>query len=547
MKEKIQKLLEKALDKAISKKSLSNKENIEVAESLPQFGDFSSNIAFKLSAKEKKSPQDIAKIILDNFPKDKDIKNIDIAPSGFINFTISNQFYLSKLKHILNNKTFGKSNIGKGKKIILEYLSANPTGPLTAGNSRGGFIGDVLANILQFLGYGITREYYINDYGKQIETLGKSVELRYRESLGKKVKFPKDMYPAQYIIDIVNEIKDKDADKWLKKNIKERTKYFSDFAIDRIVNEIKKTLVQAGVNYDNWFSETSLHKSSFVKKAAEDLIKKKLTYNKGKAIWFKAKEFGDDKDRVIVRSNGEPTYLLSDIAYHRNKFTRRFDKAIDIWGTDHHGYIKRLQSALTAFGFKNRLDIILNQFVNLKENGKEIRMSKRKGTFVTLQEVLDMIGSDAVRFFFISKSNDTHLDLNINLVKEKSQQNPLFYSQYANARINSVLEKINQKELKLDFTKINLESLTSPFERVLIKELISFEDVVLSAGEKYEPYRLIHYLISLATAFHAFYEKERIIIDDKKTRQARVALVIACRNIFKNVFRLIGISAPKKM
>lgn len=514
--------------------------------------DLTSNIAFRLASVIKKSPVEISNLIIDEITKKQTQKNKKntfkgIAERGYLNFSINDWVLYEKLKAILAKKSFGKINIGKSQKILLEYLSANPTGPLTAGNSRGGFIGDVLANVFIFLGYKVDREYYINDYGKQVEILGKSVELRYRELLGKKIVFPKDFYQAQYIIDFAEEIIKQDKDKWLKKTVKERVKYFSSFAINSLVNEIQNSLKSAGVYYDNWFSETRLHESNFVRKTAKDLLLKKYAYKKGKAVWFNAKKFGDEKDRVIVRSNGNPTYLLSDIAYHRNKFERGYEKVIDVWGADHHGYVRRLKASMDAFDFPEKLEIILYQLVTLKENGKEIKMSKRKGTFITLQEIIDMVGKDAVRFFFISKANNNHLDLNINLIKEKSQQNPLFYTQYAYARACSVIKKADLKDFKLNYKNINFNALSSVHEKYLIKEMIKFEEIIIESAKSKEVYKLIQYLTTLASLFHIYYEKEKIITDDKKIRQARLCLIKAFQAVLLNVFKLVGINAPEKM
>jgi arginyl-tRNA synthetase len=417
---------------------------------------------------------------------------------------------------------FGQIKIGKNKKIQVEFISANPTGPLTVGNARGGPLGDVLGNVLKKAGFKVEKAYYINDYGMQILTLGHSI-----------LKDSEAKYKGKYIDDLAKKIKNDDPYKAGEK------------AAELIVKMIKKTTIKMGIKYDEWISEKKLHQSRAVEKILEFLRKKDLIYEKEGASWFKSSEFGDERDRVVVKSDGWKTYLAGDITLHQYKFkNKKFDKVIDIWGADHHGDVPGLQAGVSALGYKGKLEIILLQFVTLFEKGKEIKMSKRLGTFVTMDELIDMVGIDAVRFFFLQKSANTHLNFDLELAKEQSEKNPVYYIQYANARIYSILKKSN---IKFSKSKINFNLISHPSELNLIKQLISFPEIIEDTVKDYQVQRIPQYALDLATAFHRFYRDCRVLSDDKKLTQTRLSLVFESKMILRNTLDLMGISAPEKM
>jgi len=513
---------------------------------IKEHGDYSTNIAFILAKETKENPVKIADLLIEKLKKAKDsnkiFENIENA-GGFINFFIKKEFLQNKLKEILrSDNDFGKVNIGKGKKLQVEFISANPTGPLTVGNARGGPFGDCLANVLEFAGYKVEKAYYVNDYGKQIIELGKSV-------LGKGGK-----YQGDYI-------------KELQKRIKEKDPYLAGRKAAKIViNEmIKPTTKELGIKYDEWFYESKLYTSKRVDKVIDLLRRKGLTYEKDGALWFKSKKFGDVRDRVLIKKDGWKTYLAGDIAYHQYKFEdKKFDKVINIWGADHYGDIPGLQAGVAAIGHKGKLEIILLQFVTVLKNGKPIKMSKRKGTYVTMDELLDEVGKDVVRFFFLEKSADTHLNFDLDLAKEQSEKNPVYYLQYAYARINSVIKnsttappatlkgkninpKFKNQNSKLQSKAQNLKLLDHPSEIELMKKLIHFPEVIEDTAKSYQVQKLPKYALELASAFHQFYQNCRVLTDDEKLTQARVALLLATKIVLENLFKLMGISAPKKM
>lgn len=534
IREKIKKDLRKAIEKAFKIKvreiHLEHPEN-------PEYGDYSSNFAMENFAKMKikgiKSSFDLSQKIIKTFPKRKYLKKIEPVSPGFINFYLSENFLQNQIKEILEKK----ENYGIGPKerkkikIQVEFLSANPTGPLTAGNCRGGFTGDVLANVLKKLGYRVQREYYINDKGVQVEKLVKSVETRYKQLQGKKVKFPETGYPGDYVKDIA------------KKMIAQKREDFKEFALKEVLKMIKKTTGRMGIKYDVWFSENSLYKSSQVKKALDFLKKKNLTFEKEGAIWFKSRKFGDEKDRVLIKSDGESTYFLSDLAYHFNKFEKRkFNKVILFWGADHHGYVPRFLGMIEALGHKGKAEVEICQLLKLTKGKKQIRMSKRKGEYITVDDILNEIGKDTARFHFLMHSLDTQMTLDLKEAAERSEKNPVYYVQYAHARICSILRKVKKFPEKIDFSLLR-----HPAELNLIKKLVQFPETLLDIEKNHHLQALPMFTIGLADLFHKFYEQCRVLNDDKKLTAARLGLVRATRIILSETLSLMGISTPKRM
>ena len=492
----------------------------------PQHGDYSSNVALVLAKKDPKgapkNPREVAEEIKNKI-KSNLFSKVEIAGPGFINFFISDEFLRNRLLIILKKKNkFGESKIGKGRKVNIEFVSANPTGPLTLGNGRGGFGGDVLSNVLEKAGYKVVREYYINDTGNQINKLGHSV-----------IGDNEAVYKGKYIDNLKNKVSGKNPDEIGKK------------AAKIILEEmIKPSVKKMEIEFDKWFSETSLYKNGEVDKAIKNLSKKGFTYESEGALWFKSKNFGDDKDRVLVRADGVKTYFASDIAYIGNKFKRGFDKLIIFLGADHYGYVARLKAACQALGFdKDSIDALVLQLVKLFENGKEVRMSKRFGTYVTIDELIDEVGLDVARFFFLQKSLNTHFNFDMDLAKERSQKNPIFKVQYAYARINSIFDKAKIKNVKT----CGLGLLNEESEMGLIKQLIRLSEIIEDTALDYQVQRLPNYALELADSFHKFYESCKVISEDKNLTKARLSLALAASIVLENTLKLMGISTPKRM
>lgn len=517
MKSQIKKIVQEAIDKVI-------KVPVDFSVEVPSdkiHGDYSTSIALTLAKKIGKDPEDAAELIKSKIKHDI-FEKIEIAVPGFINFFVSEKYLKEKLEDILREEEkFGELNIGKSKKINVEFISANPTGPLTLGNGRGGFGGDVLSNVLEKAGYTVTREYYINDTGAQITKLGHSV-------LGDE----EAVYKGKYIDELRKQVKGENVDEVGKK-------------AGKIILEkmIKPSVKKMGIKFDKWFSETALYKSKEVDKAIAEVKTKGFTYESEGALWFKSKDLGDDKDRVLVRADGVKTYFASDIAYLKNKFARGFDKLIIFLGADHYGYVTRLKAACHVLGHKKEdIDALVLQLVRLFENGKEVKMSKRAGTYVTMDELIDEVGLDVARFFFLQRSLNTHFDFNMELAKEKSEKNPVFKIQYAYARINSILKKAGKTPKSR-----NLDLLKEPAEMDLVKQMLRFPEIVEDTARDYQLQRLPSYALELAESFHKFYEKCRVITEDKKLTSARLALISATKVVLKSVLELMGISAPESM
>ena len=552
MKQKIKALLLDALNQAQKIGSLPRIApplfSIEVPK-VADYGDFSTNLAFLLSKKTKQSPQEIAKELISHLPSCDWIKKVEIAAPGFINFFLKSSAWQGVIKNIITRP----ESYGQGKereeKIIVEFVSANPTGPLHIGHGRGAAVGDTLANILDYAGYKIKREYYINDVGRQIQILGRSVFLRYLELLGEKIDFPKDHYQGEYIKKLAQEILERKGNKYREVAEKEVIPLFATFAKERIMEDIKKDLNNFGVRFDYWFSEKDLIKNGDVTNLIKWLKETGLAYEKDGALWFASSRFNDEKDRVLVRANGATTYFASDLAYHKNKFERGFHILIDLWGADHHGYVPRLKAGIQALGYDmEKLKILLVQLVHLKRGGKPLAMSTRAGEFVTLKEVLEEVGKDAARFIFLTRSCDSHLDFDLEVAKSQNMENPVFYVQYAHARVCS-LEKI-AKERGIEFPPFNavdLAPLQSEEEIGLMKLLARFPDLIEDIARTLEPHRLSYYLTELAGEFHRYYNKYRILDAPEDICAARFALAQAVKIVIAKGLSLLGVSAPKQM
>mmetsp|Transcript_8512 Transcript_8512/g.4641 ORF Transcript_8512/g.4641 Transcript_8512/m.4641 type:complete len:555 (+) Transcript_8512:450-2114(+) len=514
-------------------------------------GDFSTNIAMKMASICKMSPRKIAEIIVSQIKDDEDlIEKVEIAGPGFINFFININCWHYVLKYIYEeDKMYGSSNLGKGKKVQLEFVSANPTGPLHVGHGRGAVYGDTIARLLAFCGFEVKKEYYINDSGRQIKILGLSVFLRYKELFGEKIDFPKDCYHGKYTVDIAEEIKRKKNKSLLKLAEDEAIDFCAHEAIDILLYSIKSDLKEFGVEFDTWFSEQSLYDSNKVDLVIKDFQKKQFIYEKDGALWFKTTSFGDEKDRVVVRQNSMTTYFASDMAYHQDKYKRGFDRIIDVWGADHHGYIPRIVASIKASGYdEEQFDVILVQLVNLLRAGKPVAMSTRTGEFVTLKDVVNEVGSDAARFLFLTRDHESHLDFDLELAKKKTNDNPVYYVQYVHARIASIAVKAKEGGLASSNWDNNaILLLKEPEEVTLIKSISRFPEVIKLSAELMEPHRLTFYLMNLASEFHSYYNKHRILTNDTLLAKGRMYLADAVKKVIKSGLTLLGVSAPEKM
>lgn len=512
-------------------------------------GDFATNAAMVLTKQAKMKPRDIAQAIVDSLDKEsKLIEKVEIAGPGFINFYLSKSWIYDILPVVETQDTaYGSVDLGHGEKVQIEFVSANPTGLLHMGNARGGALGDSLANLLKMAGYDVTKEFYINDAGNQIVNLGLSLEARYRQQLGDvDYPFPEKGYHGQDITDTAKRIIAEVGDSYLQLPEEERQQKMIATALEEKLSAIKNGLHEFGVDYDVWFSETTLHESGAITDVVNLLTEKGMTYEKDGALWLKTTSFGDEKDEVLIRSNGIPTYYAADIAYHKNKFDRGFKRVINIWGADHHGHVARMKGAMDALGYDSQnLTIILMQLVRLYQNGEVVRMSKRTGQYVTLQELIDDVGKDAARYFFIMRNPDSHLDFDLDLAKQQSSDNPVYYVQYAHARINSILTATGQPTPKA--ADCNLTLLQEDAELELIRKIADLPNEIAYAAEELAPYRLARYATDLATMFHSFYNSCRVLTDDTALKNARLVLVNATRITLRNVLTLLGVSAPERM
>ncbi len=532
------------------------------AEPLPAFniekpansanGDFSSNIALAGAKAFKKAPRMIAQSIADNIDLEGTLfEKVEIAGPGFLNFYLSQRYYSEIVKDVITRgEDYGASDFGKGKKVLVEFVSANPTGPMHIGNARGGAIGDCLAAVLEKAGYNVSREFYVNDAGNQIEKFATSLEVRYLQLYKDGIEMPEDAYKGADITEHAKSFAAEYGDKYVEAESGERRKALVDFALPKNIAGLERDLLQYRIKYDNWFKESTLHADGSVAKIIEKFKELGVTYEQDGALWFKASEFGNDKDVVLIRANGIPTYIVPDIAYHYNKLvTRGYDKAVDVLGADHHGYVPRMKAALSALGIdESRLDCVIMQMVRLVRDGETIKLSKRSGKAITLTTLLDEIPIDAARFFFNLREPNSHFDFDLDLAAQQTSQNPVYYVQYAHARICSILKKAQSSGITLRTpTDEELDLLNSPEETELIRHLSSLTDEVITAAKTYDPARITHFVIELATLFHKFYNAQRVIADDEGLMQARLYLCVAVKDTIKNILTMLKISAPESM
>ena len=552
MKETVIQGIKAALAAAVSAGDLPDGEYPDVLLEVPpqkEFGDFATNIAMQSARIAHKSPRMIADILLKHLDAPW-LEKAEVAGAGFINFFLKHDIIYDTLCHILEQgKQYGQAPLRAEDTVQVEYVSANPTGPLHVGHGRGAAYGSALVNLLRAAGYNVQSEYYINDAGNQMTNLAASVNARYLELLGKKAEIPENGYHGADIIDTARAIIEQDGDKYLQMDEKDRLEIFKNRAYEEKLKALKRDLESFNVTFDKWFSERTLHPEA-IKKACETLKGNGNMYEKDGALWLKSTEYGDDKDRVVIRDNGVPTYLAADIAYHKNKYERQFKKLINIWGADHHGYVARVKAAMAALGLDpNQLEILLLQMVSLFRNGELVKMSKRTGQAITLNELIEEVGTDAARYFFIMRSLDTQLDFDLDLAKSHSNENPVYYIQYANARIFSIYKQVAENGDVFDMTWKNTkwDKLKEERELALIKKMAAYPEEIRKAAADRAPHRIAHFVYEMAGLFHAFYNNCHIIQTDKELEEARLALVTAVQITIANCLAVLGISAPETM
>ncbi|MEA1890540.1 MAG: arginine--tRNA ligase [Pseudomonadota bacterium] len=546
-----------------------------------EHGDFSCNIAMLLAKHARCAPRELAQSIVDRLPAVSIVSKVELAGPGFINFFLTDEpLYQTVRDVIAEGSEFGHSDIGDGQKVIVEFVSANPTGPLHVGHGRGAAYGDALARLLRAAGYQVSTEYYVNDAGRQMNILAVSVWLRYLELCGEEIDFPANAYQGDYVWDIAASIHRSKGDglhrkiddvfvgvppdeplggdkeshidgliKRAKELLADDYELVFDQGLNEITDNIRRDLAEFGVEFDRWFSERSLHSSGEMEKAIQTLESGGYLYEKGGAKWFRSTTFGDEKDRVVVRDNGQSTYFASDIAYHLDKLDRGYDRLIDIWGADHHGYVARVKAALQALNAeKDRFEVLLVQFAILYRGGEKLAMSTRSGEFVTLRELRSEVGNDAARFFYVMRKCEQHMDFDLDLAKSRSNENPVYYVQYAHARICSVLSQLAEKKMELaDPAEAKLELLTEQHEKDLMNELSRYHEVIEIAAVYHEPHQIAYYLRELANGFHSYYNASQFLVEDKALRDARLVLIQATRQVLANGLGLLGVSAPESM
>lgn len=587
MKHEIKTLLTQAISALKSTGILSAdlQANIQITRSKDKsHGDFASNIALMLAKSAGRNPRELAQQLLDALPANSAIEKVDIAGPGFINFFLSQHSTLSVINTIFDQaETYGLSNIGAGRKVQVEFVSANPTGPLHVGHGRGAAYGASVADLLEAVGFNVHREYYVNDDGRQMDILATSVWLRYLQLCEVDVPFPSNGYKGEYVTDLIarkllaqhdrnllhpvsavmddmpaDEDKGGDKEQHIDaliarcKMLLGEDGYLQvfDLGLNLILDDIREDLEAFGIKYDAWYSERSLSSRGLVKKAIERLQKEDYIYQQDGALWFKSTAFGDEKDRVVVRDNGQATYFASDIAYHMDKLERGFERVIDVWGSDHHGYVPRVKAALTALGKDaDKLDVLLVQFAVLYRGGEKVPMSTRSGSFVTLRELREEIGADAARFFYVMRKCEQHMDFDLDLAKSQSKDNPVFYIQYAHARIRSVFRQLTEKNLchDIDEGMQKQYKLIENHEAGLLNLLAKYPEVVEKAALNEEPHQLAHYLRELATSLHKYYDSHKVIVEDNSLRNARLNLLTATQRVLKNGLKLLGVNAPETM
>jgi len=550
----IEEILLDSIKKIIRQDNFQIKDIPEIILLIPKnksHGDLSTNIAMQLSRELKSKPLDIANLIVSNLDiQDTIVDKVKIAGPGFINFWLNENWLYKVLDEIREQgENYGKVNLGKGKKIQVEFVSVNPTGPLHVGHGKCAAVGDALSNILKAAGYKVEKEYYINDQGRQIDLLGQSVQVRYNNLLGEEEEFPPDGYKGKYIIDLAKDIIDKFQDKYKGRDDQESREFFKEFTLKNILEGIKEDLKDFGVEFDEWFSESSLYKQNKLQEVIGLLQQKGFLYKEKGALWLKTTVFGDEKDRVVIRENSIPTYFASDIAYHQDKYQRGFEKIIDIWGADHHGYIQRMKAAVQALGYpEDSLGVLIVQFVTLIRDGKEVGMSTRGGDFITLKDLIKEVGKDVARYFFLMRSHDSHTEFDLDVAKSQSMENPVYYIQYAYARICSIIKKAEQAGVKVDKSKATrLQLLDKEEEFELIKKLSSLKEVIKKSALTWKPHFLTTYLYDLASSFHKYYTVHRIITEDEELTRARLILIDCTRIVLFNSLKILGVSVPESM
>ncbi|MFX3617589.1 MAG: arginine--tRNA ligase [Sporolactobacillus sp.] len=552
--EQVKEQLKEEIKQSVVKAGLAEEEQIpDVVLEAPKekaHGDFATNMAMQLARIARMAPRKIAEKLVASFDKEKGhIREIEIAGPGFINFFLDNQYLTNLIPAIIEaGDSYGTSDSGKGKKILVEFVSANPTGNLHLGHARGAAVGDTLCRLLNKAGYQASPEYYINDGGNQISNLAISLESRYLQELGRDAEIPENGYHGKDIIALAKQLVEKYGDSLLSQSDDERLRFFRKYGVEHLMSDIKKDLADFGVVFDVWYSERSLYETGKVE-AALDLLKNKgKTFEKDNALWLKTTEYGDDKDRVLVKSDGSYTYFTPDISYHKDKFERGYDELIDVLGADHHGYVPRMKAAMQALGYDpGQLVVEIIQLVNLFKDGEKVKMSKRTGKAVTMRELMDDVGVDAARYFFAMRSSDSHLDFDLDLALSHSNENPVYYVQYAYARISSMLKRAGDFETG-DQASLDLSLLSGEKEIALLKKLGEFPEVIAESAAKLAIQHIPSYLFDLASALHSFYNAEKVLDENNlPLSEARVALMKAVRITLKNGMSLIGVHAPEKM
>ncbi|CAD7845625.1 MAG: Arginyl-tRNA synthetase (EC 6.1.1.19) [Olavius algarvensis Delta 4 endosymbiont] len=555
MKAKLKILIQNAARAAYAAGAIPSSEFPEIVVEVPKVkdhGDFSTNLAMTMARQQKMAPRKIAEYLLAHLDdRGELVAKSEIAGPGFINFFLNKSAWIPVLKEVHHkDDRYGESDVGRSRKIQVEFVSSNPTGPLHVGHGRGAAVGDSIANILAICGWDVQKEYYINDSGRQIQTLGRSVYYRMKELAGEKIEFPDECYQGVYIRDLAQQVIDENGSDFVNPEDDEAIMICARFAAGKILDGIRADLETFGVNFDQWFSEQSLYDSGKVDEMIASFKDSGRIYAKDEALWFNTTDFGDEKDRVVVRSNGQTTYFASDIAYHQEKYERGFERVIDVWGADHHGYIPRVSGAIQAHGYqKEQFDVILVQLVNLLRAGEPVAMSTRAGEFVTLSDVVDEVGADAARFIFLTRSADSPLDFDLELAKQKTNDNPVYYVQYVHARIASILRKAGEQGLDplAEPEKEALSSIEAPEEIDLMKLLARYPEALVRSADLMEPHRVTYFLMDLASAFHTYYNKHKVLGDDSQLTTGRLYLVRAVQKVIRNGLGLLGVSAPDSM
>ncbi|WP_026572643.1 arginine--tRNA ligase [Bacillus sp. UNC438CL73TsuS30] len=548
--EQVQNKIKEEIKAAVLKAGLATEEQIpDVILETPKekaHGDYSTNMAMQLARVAKKAPRMIAEALIENLDRSKaSIEKIELAGPGFINFYMNNSYLTDLIPTVLKaGEKYGETTVGNNQKIQVEFVSANPTGDLHLGHARGAAVGDSLSNILAKAGYDVSREYYINDAGNQINNLAKSVEARYFQALGLEKEMPEDGYHGEDIINIGKTLAEEYGNKYVEVDEAERFEFFREYGLTYEMEKLKRDLEDFRVRFDVWFSETSLYKNGKIGEALAALRKTGYIYDEEGATWLRSTDFGDDKDRVLIKQDGSYTYLTPDIAYHKDKLDRGFEKLINIWGADHHGYIPRMKAAIQALGYaRDALEVEIIQLVHLYKNGEKMKMSKRTGKAVTMRDLVDEVGLDATRYFFAMRSSDTHMDFDLDLAVSESNENPVYYAQYAHARISSILRQGGEVDMEANFSLIDSEK-----EIELLKKLGEFPLAVGEAAVKRVPHRVTNYIFELASTFHSFYNAEKVLDPEYPERTAaRLGLVKSVQITLRNALALIGVSAPEKM